>query len=293
MVKLARRLKPTAGAVLVGALVLTSGTAGAATGAALILGRSNSADRPTGLTNTGKGPALRLKAESGAPLSVAGNDRRVRSLNADLLDGRSSRAFKGLFLSGGSNSPDGGAAPERTYVVPRGVTKLHIELRGGGGAGGSGEPAGGGGQGAFVDFVLQVAPGQRLAVRPGDAGYAEEGLVITNGRRSAVTDVATGARIAARGGAAGKRADAPAGTCSTTSGGRGGDLSVSSLLTVKITLLAVQEGRRGAEGCVGNQPGEWTDGAGGGVPGVAGSGGRGDELGTSGQAGYVLIKPVG
>ncbi len=293
MPRLLRRLSPAGGALLVAAVVLTSGTAGAATGAALILGRSNTADRPTTLTNTGDGPALRLRAQSGPPFSVAGNDGRVHDLNADWLDGRNSRAFRALLLRGGRNDPDGGAAKERIYVVPLGVSLLRIELRGGGGAGGAGQPATGGGQGAFAEVVLSVKPGQLLALRPGDAGYAEGGFVAgTPGLGSVVTDVATKKRIAARGGAEGRRVGVLAGTCSAAAGGAGGDFVMDAEWGAGVTLLAVQDGRKGNEACAGNTPQESTDGAGGGVRGVAGSGGWGGKAGTSGTAGYILVTPL-
>jgi hypothetical protein len=68
------------------------GTAVAATGGSFILGKSNSADAVSTLTNS-TGPALSLRAPSGsAPLRV-NRTVKVANLNADLLDGRDSSAF--------------------------------------------------------------------------------------------------------------------------------------------------------------------------------------------------------
>jgi hypothetical protein len=70
-------------------LVLGSGTAVAATGGKLILGRGNSATTTTTLTNS-KGTALTLAAPAGkAPLAVNGGTK-VTNLNADKVDGLSS-----------------------------------------------------------------------------------------------------------------------------------------------------------------------------------------------------------
>ena len=72
------------------ALVLAmSGTAVAATGGTLLLGKGNTAGRTTALTNHGTGAALRLAAHNltTPPLAVGLNHTKVRNLNADFLDG--------------------------------------------------------------------------------------------------------------------------------------------------------------------------------------------------------------
>lgn len=77
--------KSFAAGVLV-TMVLGSGTAYAATGGNLIIGRSNSASTTTTLTNT-TGSALALNTPSGhAPLKV-NRGTKVGNLNADYLDG--------------------------------------------------------------------------------------------------------------------------------------------------------------------------------------------------------------
>ena len=67
--------------------------AAAATGRATILGQWNQADRTTTIKNTKSGPALSLRAKNGPALKV-NNSKRVKNLNADKLDGLSSRAYK-------------------------------------------------------------------------------------------------------------------------------------------------------------------------------------------------------
>lgn len=65
----------------------------AATGGSLILGRANSADRPTVVTNTGTGPAVSLRARSSQPPLAVSNGNRVARLNADKVDGRDAAAL--------------------------------------------------------------------------------------------------------------------------------------------------------------------------------------------------------
>jgi hypothetical protein len=61
----------------------------AATGAPLLLGKSNTASKTTKLKTTGNGAALSLKSRAGkAPLKVS-NSKKVTKLNADLVDGQS------------------------------------------------------------------------------------------------------------------------------------------------------------------------------------------------------------
>jgi hypothetical protein len=87
--------------------VALGGTAFAATGGNLILGKSNSATSTTGLsagvnggpafkvTNTGAGTAATFTAPAGQPALKVSNAVKVPSLNADLLDGKDSTAFLG------------------------------------------------------------------------------------------------------------------------------------------------------------------------------------------------------
>jgi hypothetical protein len=85
--------RPTTFAIgAVTALVLGSGTAYAATGGNLILGRSNSAGATTVLTN-GKGTALTLNSKAGTPSLKVSRTTKVPNLNSDLLDGKNGAAF--------------------------------------------------------------------------------------------------------------------------------------------------------------------------------------------------------
>jgi hypothetical protein len=73
--------------------LLLGGTAYTATGGPFLLGRLNTADRPTRLVNSGAGPVLSLQATAGQlPLRVTSN-RRVPKLNASLLRGMAPNAF--------------------------------------------------------------------------------------------------------------------------------------------------------------------------------------------------------
>lgn len=74
------------------ALVVASGTAYAATGGNLILGKDNKAGATTTLKST-KGSALVLKAKSNSPVLKVSNAKKIAKLNADQLDGFSSEHF--------------------------------------------------------------------------------------------------------------------------------------------------------------------------------------------------------
>lgn len=73
---------------LAGLLVLAVNPAGVSAAAKnLVLGRSNSESRTTTLTNTGKGPALSLRAKPGKAALKVSSTAKVARLNADLVDG--------------------------------------------------------------------------------------------------------------------------------------------------------------------------------------------------------------
>src|SRR3954453_15630869 len=78
------------GAVM--ALALGSGTAYAATGGKLILGKSNSAGATSTLTNA-RGSALALNSKAGTPSLRVNQTAKVPNLNSDLLDGLDQSAF--------------------------------------------------------------------------------------------------------------------------------------------------------------------------------------------------------
>ena len=84
------KLKSGLTALAVGIVLLAAldWAAAAATGRAMILGKWNQADHVTTLKNTDRGPALELKSKKGPALKV-NSAKRVKHLNADLLDGTS------------------------------------------------------------------------------------------------------------------------------------------------------------------------------------------------------------
>jgi hypothetical protein len=70
----------------VATLVVGSGTAIAANGGSIAIGRNNHATSLTGVTNT-NGSALSLQSRAGYPALKVGNTSKVVNLNADLVDG--------------------------------------------------------------------------------------------------------------------------------------------------------------------------------------------------------------
>ncbi len=258
---------------------LAAGTAAAGNGGTFILGKRNTASTATTLTNT-SGTALSLRAPLGKPPLAVSNSTRVARLNADQLDGLSAWSMRGFLVTGTQNIDEMLMPRPSVYKVAVGVRQLHVRLQGGGGAGGAGEPAPGGGQGAFVEALLSVKPGQMLAVEAGHAGYAEEAIVLTPGTAAVIKDVATGRQLSAGGGGQG-------GTPSNPVPGSGGKFQTD---WVGMLLLEVRQGQAGFRSKTGNfeDPGQ-----GGGPPEVAGSGGMGGELGNDGRPGYVVITPLG
>jgi hypothetical protein len=84
--------------------VAMSGTAVAATGNVFILGQDNRADHASVLANW-SGTPLELRAKSGkAPLRV-NTEKRVRHLNADLLDSKDSTTFMAALCPEGASIP--------------------------------------------------------------------------------------------------------------------------------------------------------------------------------------------
>lgn len=79
-----------AGAIF--ALVLSGGTAVAATGGNFILGKVNAASSATTL-KSGRGPALDLRTRADTPSLRVNSWRKVPRLHADLLDGKDANAF--------------------------------------------------------------------------------------------------------------------------------------------------------------------------------------------------------
>lgn len=103
-----RHLKTTLAVLGAVTILLLAGNtiALAATGQALLLGKSNSANNITAVTRTTSGSALKLQTQSSTnpPLTVNGKGK-VTNLNADTVDGLDSAALK-----------------NRAYVFTRAVT---------------------------------------------------------------------------------------------------------------------------------------------------------------------------
>jgi hypothetical protein len=64
----------------------------AATGQSVILGKTNTANKPTTIKST-RGPALKLKTKKSKPPLAVNSKKRVKKLNADLLDGLSAETL--------------------------------------------------------------------------------------------------------------------------------------------------------------------------------------------------------
>jgi hypothetical protein len=115
-------------------LVLAANTVSiAATGQALLLGKSNSANANTSITRTTSGSVLKLKSalSSNSPLTVNGKGK-VTNLNADQVDGLSGSALQNRIIryripaSSGSNAYTWHLAglPSGTYMATYSVYTL-------------------------------------------------------------------------------------------------------------------------------------------------------------------------
>ena len=122
-----QRLKSAVTALAVGIVLLAAldWAAAAATGRSMVLGKWNQADQTTTLKNTKNGPALDLRANKGPALAV-NSDKRVKKLNADMLDGKDASdlaASKQTVYVYGATSRVGGftqnlpAQPAGSYLV--------------------------------------------------------------------------------------------------------------------------------------------------------------------------------
>jgi hypothetical protein len=120
-----------------------SGGAYAATGGTLILGHTNTADKPTTLKNAGSGSALRLATHSAStpPLAVS-NGTKIVNLNADMLDGLHASSLQRklpsrltftplTLINGWTGNCYGGGAPG-IALDPSGVVHFQGEMCNGG-----------------------------------------------------------------------------------------------------------------------------------------------------------------
>lgn len=101
-------------------LVLGAGSAVAATGAGVIIGEHNTARTTTVITDT-RGTPLSLRAPtSAAPLAVS-NDKLVKHLNADYLDGVSGGGFLRRARAATFALKSGGSAEYYATIAPKAV----------------------------------------------------------------------------------------------------------------------------------------------------------------------------
>lgn len=88
------RPSPATAISVVSLVVALSGTAYAATGGSLLLGRSNTATSPTSLSDS-RGTALSLSSPAGKPAIAVSNAIQIPRLNASFLQGRAATSFLG------------------------------------------------------------------------------------------------------------------------------------------------------------------------------------------------------
>jgi len=169
-----------------------------------------------------------------------------------------------------------------TFVVPAGVTRLSVELYGGGGGGDACVPNNievnpvGGGGGAYTSTLLSVTPGQTLTVTVGMGGTSPLLLnaSATSGGDSEILDSTNNILAVAHGG--GGAACSPNGALATT--GAGGAIDPNALIS-----------HVGASGSGASAGGGYL------VPGFSssapfGGGGAGSATSlTPGQPGYILL----
>ena len=115
-VQSASRRRPSAALVvsLVALFVALSDSGNAARIVNVVLGKTNTATRPTGIsaptrrpvlavTNTGRGAAGSFTVKNNAPPFIVNSTTRVKKLNADLLDGLDSTSFWNIDGNAGTN----------------------------------------------------------------------------------------------------------------------------------------------------------------------------------------------
>jgi hypothetical protein len=283
--------------------VFATGTAVAATGGTFLLGKSNSAGAVTSLTNT-SGTALSLKSPKGhAPLAV-NQKAKVANLNSDLLDGLDSSqlqrrvAAKCAGTTSVQSITSSGAVTctktryalfetHGTYTVPAGATRLLIRLRGGGGGGcsGAGATGGGGGQGALLEAIMTVSPGQKLDMSPGvgGAGFnASTSQGCNDGGASQVAATSGGTAVLYAGGGGHGNFGESGIDCGV--GGSGGTPQVPT--ATGITALTGDPGLSGGSGNCSTA----GAGAAAGFPGGGGNGAPSVTNAPAGTAGYIYVQ---
>jgi hypothetical protein len=189
-----------------------------------------------------------------------------------------------------------------TFTIPSGVTRVMVEVWGGGGGGGGKSGANyagtGGGAGGYAKSLFTVSSNITVTIGPGGAGGTGGGTG-GNGTAGTASSVSVGAVLMAGGGAAGKGNDPT--IAYTAAGGVPTATSASSLGITGYAGAASVGGAVGGAG--GNAPsggaggqicGSSATGNAGFVPGGGGSGGACDGsavgwAGGAGAAGMVII----
>ncbi|MBJ7359306.1 hypothetical protein [Nocardioides sp.] len=117
-----------AAAVIVGGVNVVAHAADKAD--TLLLGKTNKAEKSTTLKNTGKGPALKLKAKKGPALAVNTKDL-VKNLNAELLGGSTAGQLEPgvtahALVATGAALPEGPSF--RQFQLPAGTYLMNLNL---------------------------------------------------------------------------------------------------------------------------------------------------------------------
>jgi hypothetical protein len=211
------RITTPAALVGVGGLLVSGiGVADAATGGNFLLGKSNTANRTTVLTDR-NGTPLSLRAKAGSPPLKVNSKKLVAKLNANFLNGLSSAQLQrrivgscpttGIGVVGGGGGV-GCSTPEQivftsngTFTVPAGITHLTGDLWGAGGGGGSGH--GGAGSGAFESVLLTVTGGDVVHVTVGQGGGSGGLYASGTAGGDSFLSINSGSVIAEAGGGAG------------------------------------------------------------------------------------------
>ena len=202
----------------------------------------------------------------------------VFTLLSTLVTGQTAPAFETAHLSSTIYTSGSG-----DFIVPAGVTRLTVVVRGGGGGGGSNstlsDGAGGGGGGGVakvVDYV--VTPGQVIPYSVGIAGVG--GTSGNSGQPGGQSFFGSSTLLFANGGNGG--AGKSSGTLPGT-GGSGG--------TAGGTIIPAPIAYTGGSGGTGRDNNIGTGGGGGSSAGISGNGNNGADGG--GTAGVGGIAPIG
>jgi hypothetical protein len=276
-------------------MVALSGTAVAANGRLAHLGRNNSATRTTTLRDS-RGTPLSVHSRHGSPpLSVDGNTTQVPDLNVAKLGGDPAASY-------GANVEVFTHPGRFAITVPAGLHHALVTASGGGGGGGgafTGDTSAGGGQGGTGVVWLTIEPGQHYVAVVGAGGAAGTAAAGASGGVTTVsltgtvgiTGVGAGLIVSATGGAGG---GAP-GDCSTGSsvGGKAGTATGPVAQKSSVSVVAIRSAPAAAGRDFICQMGPPEAGPGGGVAGVAGSGGHGSDptqAQVAGSPGFVMVE---